>query len=281
MTTALAWSPAGLFVQSTAGGAVPIGPLGITAVRFAISFAALLPILWLERRHLVDTLRMGTAWLLAFVMVAYYLAAVTTFTLTTVAEGTLLVNSTPLFALGIRLARRAPVTRREMAGALIAFGGLCVILVPDVLGGTSGEGRLYGAGLALIAALMGALYSLIFAGTSEEEGAQPRPGIVTVLTFGVGLLLALPMMPSAGEMQANAGALLGLGLLVTALPTLLYSVASSRLPAVLVTTFRLLTPVVGTILAVLVWDEVLSVWFWIGGALVLVGLFVLVRPEAD
>lgn len=224
---------------------------------------------------------MGTAWLLAFVMVAYYLAAVTTFTLTTVAEGTLLVNSTPLFALGIRLARRAPVTRREMAGALIAFGGLCVILVPDVLGGTSGEGRLYGAGLALIAALMGALYSLIFAGTSEEEGAQPRPGIVTVLTFGVGLLLALPMMPSAGEMQANAGALLGLGLLVTALPTLLYSVASSRLPAVLVTTFRLLTPVVGTILAVLVWDEVLSVWFWIGGALVLVGLFVLVRPEAD
>lgn len=261
-------------MQAAAGGAVPLTPLGITAARFALSFAVLLPIAWTARRALADTLRLRTAWVLAAVMIGYYLTAVTTFTFTTVAEGTLLINSTPLFALAIRLARRDPVSRQEIVGALIAFGGLCVILVPDVVGGAANTDRLIGAGLGVLAATAGAVYALVFAQTREE----PDPGVVTLLTFALGALLSLPLMPPAAELSANAGALVGLGLIVTALPTLLYSVASSRLPAVLVTTVRLLTPIVGTLLAVVVWNERLGVLFWIGAALVLAGLFVLVRP---
>jgi drug/metabolite transporter (DMT)-like permease len=274
LTTALAWSPAGLFVQAAAGGAVALTPLGITAARFALSFLALLPVVWTARRNLVATARMPVAWTLAAVMIGYYLVAVTTFTFTTVAEGTLLINSTPLFALAIRMLRRQPVTRAEITGALIAFGGLCVILLPDVIGGSADTDRLIGAGLGLAAALAGAVYALVFAQTEQH----PDPGVVTLLTFAVGATLALPLMPSASELQANAGALIGLGLIVTALPTLLYSVASSRLPAVLVTTIRLLTPIVGTLLAVVVWNERLGATFWIGAALVLAGLYVLVRP---
>jgi drug/metabolite transporter (DMT)-like permease len=279
LTTALAWSPAGLFVQAASFGAVPLGVFGITAARFILASAVLLPVVWVARAHLVSTLRQPVTWALAAIMIAYYLTAVTTFTLTTVAEGTLLINSTPLFALAIRLARRQPVTRREGMGALIAFGGLCLILLPDLIGGEGGNDRLLGAALALGAALTGALYSLIFSGLRTSTGPRPDPGIVTLLTFGLGALMTLPMLPPLPDLKANAGALLGLGIIVTAIPTFLYSVASSRLPAVLVTTVRLLTPVVGTLLAVWIWNEVLSVPFWIGAALVLAGLYLLVRPD--
>ncbi len=275
--TALAWSPAGLFVQSAAFGPVPLSPLNITAARFTVALVALLPIAWTARNRLRTTLRLPVAWMLAAVMIGYYLTAVTTFTFTTVAEGTLLINSTPLFALAIRLVRRDPVSRGEIVGALIAFSGLCLILLPDVLGGVADlDRRLTGVGLGIAAAIAGAVYSLVFSQTT----ARPDPGVVTLLTFAVGGLLSLPLMPPVAELQANAGALIGLGLIVTAIPTLLYSVASSRLPAVLVTTIRLLTPIVGILLAVVLWDEgqQLGVSFWIGGILVLIGLFVLARP---
>lgn len=255
-----------------------MGAPTIAASRFAVAFVALLPILWVERRRLLETIRMGAAWVLACLMVGYYLASVTAFTLTTVAEGTLLVNTAPLFVLSIRLLRRDSVTRRELAGALIAFVGLCVMLLPDVLGGPSADGHLFGAGMALVAALIGALYSLIFAGLAERGGVQPRPSIVTVLTFAVGIVVASPILPTVEEWQGNLGALLALGVVVTALPTFLYSVASARLSAVVVTTFRLLTPVIATLLAVVFWNEVLGGWFWIGGGLVLAGLFVIARP---
>lgn len=276
--TALAWSPAGFFVQSASGGSLPMSAPTIAASRFVVALLALSPILILERRRLVQTLRMGASWLLACLMVGYYLASVTAFTLTTVAEGTLLVNTAPLFVLSIRLMRRDSVTRRELLGALLAFIGLCVILMPDIWGGVSTDGHLFGAGMALVAALIGALYSLIFARLAERGGVQPRPSVVTLLTFAVGVVVALPMMPTVEQWQGNLGALLALGIVVTAVPTFLYSVASSKLSAVVVTTFRLLTPIIATLLAVAFWDEVLGVWFWIGGALVLMGLFVIARP---
>ena len=70
----------------------------------------------------------------------------------------------------------------------------------------------------------------------------------------------------------DAAVFAALGAVSTAVPTVAFSVASRKLPAVLATTFALLTPVFAAAFAALVLGERPSPWLLPGGALVLGGV---------
>ena len=271
MLSAATWSLAGVWVRLLPG--VPLAT--VVAGRMALALVALAPIVWLRRRGLgrAD----GAAWALAALMAGYYVAAVAAFRLAPVAEATLFVNASPLFAVGWALIRREPLSRAQLAGTALALAGVAVIVLPGLLSAADADRqRLVGDALALVAAAGMAAYAVAFQRLGERA---PSPLLVTTLAFVIGgaALAALSGVLGAGayvglDGARSWGALVGLAVVTTAIPTLAYSTASRRLPAVVTTTVRLLTPAFAAVAAWAVLDEVPSVWLGLGGALVVAGL---------
>ena len=274
--SAATWSLAGVWVRLLPG--VPLAT--VVAGRLALALAVVGPVAWARRRTLGRP--GGAAWALAALMVAYYACAVGAFRLTPVAEGTLFVNSSPLFVVALSVVRGQPVRRGERWGTALALAGVALVLVPGLVAeGGAGRARVVGDGLALLAAAGMAAYAVSYRRLGDRA---PAPLLVTALTFGLGAVGGVALFAVQGgaalaglDAPPAWGALLGLGLVTTAVPTFAYSVAAQRLPPILTTTVRLLTPVFAAVAAWAVLDEVPSVWLVPGGALVLGGLAVSVR----
>ncbi len=274
---AATWSLAGVWVQLLPDVSMPM----IVAGRLALSFVALAPFVWWRRASLRLT---GAAWGLALLMVGYYVFAVSAFQLAPVAEGTLFVNSSPLFAVGWALIRREPLSRGEIWGTVLALIGVVLIVLPGLLSGSDADQqRIVGDGFALLASLSMAAYSI---GFQQLGDRVPSPLAVTALTFALGGVATVFLFGLEGdaafsglEDAASWGSLIGLGVITTAIPTVAYSVASSRLSAVVATMTRLLTPAFAAVAAWLILDEVPSVWLAPGGALVLGGLVMSLRSR--
>lgn len=281
VVSAATWALAGVWVRLLPG--VPLAT--IVSGRLALALVAVGPLALVRRQRLG---RAGAAaWGLAALMVAYYACAVAAFRFTPVAEGTLFINVSPLFAVAWALARREPVRRGERWGTALALLGVAAILAPSAAEGTdAGRARILGDGLALAAALGMAIYSIAYS-RLRASGRAPTPLLVTALTFmlgasgAAGLLMVQGSAALAGlSAPVPVGALLALALVTTAVPTFAYSVASQRLPPILTTTVRLLTPAFAAVAAWGVLGEVPSVWLVPGGALVLGGLALSVRAGA-
>lgn len=273
LVAALTWAPAGLFVRLLP----ELSLTGIVGGR--MGFAALLlgAAAWPRRVALARTLRQPLAWALAALMVAYYVLAVADLRLAPVGEATLCINTVPLFALAWRLVRRQPVHRRERLGAGVAFVGVAVLLLPSLLRGEAGALRALGDALGLGAAATGAAYALAYRHTTTR-GRALDPFAVTLLTFVLGALVLLPGTPWPGMEARTLDVLGAFALVTTALPTLAYSLAAQRLPSVVATTVRLLTPVAAAFLAAVFLGERPDLFAYAGAALVLGGLLLLVRP---
>jgi drug/metabolite transporter (DMT)-like permease len=71
--------------------------------------------------------------------------------------------------------------------------------------------------------------------------------------------------------------LLGLGILSTALPFWLYTIAVQRLPILLITAILLLEPLFATLFASIALQEIPSLWFAVGSILVFWGLLVIAK----
>ena len=278
---AATWSLAGVWIELLPG--VPVST--IVMGRLAISLLLVGPVaLWKWKALGRIT---PAVWGLALLMVAYYSVAVAGFRMTTVAEETLFLNVSPLFAVAWALVRGQRVLPGEKWGTGLALVGVAVILLPGLAGGgAEGLTRVLGNAVTLAAAGGMAAYSIAF-GHLRAAGRSPDPLLVTTLTFGVGALAMAALLLVRGSAAlagldgpATWGALVGLGVLTTAIPTVAYSVASSRLAPILTTTVRLLTPAFGALAAWLILDEVPSIWLIPGGALVLGGLLLSVRARA-
>ncbi len=273
---AATWSLAGVWVRWMPG--VPIGT--VVAGRLAVSLVVLSPLLWLRRK---DLGRPNLALVgLAALMGGYYVAAVAAFRLAPVAEATLFVNSSPLFAVGWALARREPLSRAQLWGTALALAGVAVIVGPGLVSGADADRqRLVGDGLALGAAALMAAYSVAFQRLGERA---PSPLLATAAASALGAI-ALAALVTVRGADALAGldslrpqaSLVGLAVVTTAVPTLAYSTASHRLPAVVVTTTRLLTPAFAAVAAYAMLGEVPSAWLIPGGGLVVGGLVLSLR----
>ena len=273
---AATWSLAGVWIRWLPGVPLPT----VVGGRLALALAALLPVVWWRRRRLGRPSPALAG--LAVVMGGYYVAAVAAFRLAPVAEATLFVNSSPLFAVGWAVVRREALTRGQVVGTALALAGVAVIIGPGLLSGADADRqRLLGDALALVAAGLMAAYSVAF----QRLGSRaPSPLLATAAVSALGAVALAAWVGLAGRAAVAGlgsapalGSLAGLAVVTTAVPTLAYSTASQRLPAVVVTTTRLLTPAFAAVAAWLALGEVPSVWLAPGGALVIGGLAVSLR----
>jgi drug/metabolite transporter, DME family len=253
-------------------GVQDASPVTVGAARVAVGALGLLllaraPLPWRDRR----------VWLGALGVAGYQPAFFLAVRETGVALGTVVaLGSAPvvtgLLAWALRRGRPGP---RWTAATALAATGLAVLAT----GGGSGDVRLSGVLLALVAAASYAGYTLA---TKDLLDAGVPSGAAIAAVFAGGALLlapALVLLP-AGWVATPAGAaeVLFLGLVPTTLAYVLFARGLGRISAAETSTLILAEPLTATALGVVLLGEHLTAATVAGGLLLVAGLAVLALP---
>lgn len=258
--------------------------LEILAIRLVVALLVMVPVLLVSRalRSSVHTLIVKpTVIVLSSLMVFYYLFAVRAFQLAPVSDVVLIVGLSPLLGLAARVIRRKPLIATEGIGAIIAFGGLVLFVLPKLQGHHTEIGTyLTGLLFAFSSAAITLAYASLF---NQYAARQPllNPVPIAFITFTIGSLVITPMTRSATLhwnllLQPRTIAIaLGLGLLSTVVPTLCYSYAAKQLSPILTTALNLLTPIFAAVIAAIWLREYLPWLSIVGAILTLIGILTL------
>jgi drug/metabolite transporter (DMT)-like permease len=166
------------------------------------------------------------------------------------------------------------LTPSRLAGVLVGFAGVCVLLGPGALGHL-------GAHTLAELAILGAAVSYAFAGTYGRRFRALPPVVPVAGMMTTAALMALPIalvMDRPWTLSVGArtwGALLGLALLSTALGFVLYFRLLATAGATNVMLVTLLMPVIAVLLGAAVLGEAVTGLALAGMALILAGLLVI------
>jgi drug/metabolite transporter (DMT)-like permease len=280
-TTAFLWGFGGVLIRLLA----PLPAVMITGLRLTIAAAAVLPfVAWRWRELPFADLRRNSTYFAATMLVSYFFTAAMAFQRIPVAEVAVLLAAAPLLVLAFNVIRGVAITSGEKIGALLAFCGVLTVVLPGFTAGNATLHRLAGDALAILSAGCTASFATMFARDHQRESRSADPTVVSLtafvlggaITFIVGLFVTGPHRALLTTRTHLLPALL-LGVFVTAAPSLAYSTASRRLPAVVTTTIQLLIPVVSVFAAQYILGEAPSRWVIPGGVLVLGGIGIMVR----
>lgn len=254
----------------------------IAFYRCAMAAAILLPLGLLRHRdeyRAMTPARWRLALLSGVFLGAHFATWIPSITFTTVAASAVLVQTTPIWvALMGRFIGERP-TRRGMVGILIALGGTMVIAG----GGFEGGSRaLFGDVLALCGAIFGAAYVLCGRSLRREISVVTYTGIVYTTAA---CLLAVIMLVSGTPFFGYSPEVWMLFAAMTLGPQLgghtVFNYLLGSLSATVVSIALLAEPVGATLLAFVVLGERPGAVTLVGGAIVLAGVFVAIRAEAD
>jgi drug/metabolite transporter (DMT)-like permease len=278
---ALGWGLTGTFIKLLP----QFSTFEILAIRLAVSFAMLLPILLL-RRSLYCQLKILICQpiiiLLSSLMVFYYLFAVRAFQLAPVSDVVLVVGLSPLLGVVGKVAARQALKSLETIGAVTAFSGLVLFVLPKVQVQTSDVSIYFtGLGFALLSAVVSLSYASLFKQCAKNQPLL-NPVLVGFITFTIGSSVMLPLIVVSSPQSFISGfnidviiISLGLSVLSTVIPTLCYSYAAKHLSPVLTTALNLMTPIFAAAIAALLLNEYLSLVSLIGAGLILIGILIL------
>jgi drug/metabolite transporter (DMT)-like permease len=208
---------------------------------------------------------------------------------TTILNATVLVNTTPVFAMLI-LASLFKVKPLSLAilGLIISFVGVCVIASSGtVIANLGANPESFSSGLtgdleAVIAALAEALY------LNYGRKTRSQMNIVSLMLpiyFSAALTVGIISLPIANKTWAfpteaqSILFLLGLGLLPTAIAHTLYFSSLSNLKSFETATLALLEPVGATVLGIVIFQEIPQPLFVFGSAMVLTGIFLVIKEK--
>jgi drug/metabolite transporter (DMT)-like permease len=192
---------------------------------------------------------------------------------TSVANSTLLANLAPIFVtLAGWLFWRQEVTRVFLVGMVVAIVGMFVLVGPNFgVGGT----RLLGDALGALTGAFYAGYMLAIKFARDAGASTPRlmawsTTITAIALFPVALLSPQPMLP-AGAMGWLV--LIGLAIVSQILGQGLIAYAFAHLPASLSSVSLLIQPVMASIFAWIIFGEAIGPVQFVGGAVVLAGIW--------
>lgn len=284
IATSVLWGTTGTAATFSTG----VGPLATGAASLGIGglLQALvaLPALHAQRTLLRSHLGLvGTGALAVFV---YPLTFYSSMHLAGVAVGTVVsLASAPLFA-GILewiTTRRPPTRRWFLAAAVGILGAALICTSPGQDGGVGGSdgtsGTVPGVLLGLVAGCSYALYSwvsyrLMVVGVGRGAAMGSVFGLGGVLLVPVLLLTGDPILDSTHNIAVAAY----MALIPMFLGYILFGYGLTRLSPSTATTVTLLEPAVAALLAVAVVGERLSVYGWVGMALIGLALVILALP---
>lgn len=223
------------------------------------------------------------SWGLALVMVIYYWLAVLAFLSAPIGEVSLLISTSPLLALLYRLVWRQPIYWLEGFASVIALLGVVLMLSPQLQ--YLQADKVFG----YICALGGAVVITAYAEAVRSRIATHQfisSSAVTLQTCVIGIIssgawliiqdqISLSVNWQPLKSSSSVVAALALGIASTWLPSVTYAYASKQLPLILISSTRLLTPVMASLIALYFLHESRNIIFWIGLTTVLAGLWLL------
>ncbi|MDN0083815.1 DMT family transporter [Crenobacter sp. SG2305] len=165
------------------------------------------------------------------------------------------------------------LNRRHWLGLALAFSGLLLLVLPGL--DASGDGALLGSLLALGAALLYAVATLI----AKRLPPGLPPALTASLQTGVGVLLLWPLVDADAAWHAGSHwlELTVLGLVHTCLMYVLMYAAFRRLPTHLIGALGFIYPVTAILVDWLAFDHRLGPAQWLGLVLILGANLWLVR----
>ena len=192
---------------------------------------------------------------------------------TSVANSTVLANLAPIFVtLAGWLVWRRTVTRTFLFGMAVAILGMFVLVGPNfALGGRP----LLGDALGALTAVFYAGYFLAIKVTRDAGGSTARlmawsTTITAIVLLPIALLAPQPFWPSG---VAGWWVLAGLALITQILGQGLIAYAFAHLPASLSSVSLLIQPVMAALFAWLIFGEAIGAAQYLGGAIVLAGIW--------
>jgi len=267
----LIWGASFLFI---AEGLEALAPDGVTFVRIAVGFMTL-SLMPAARRPIVRTDWKGTAWL-GVLWMAFPLSMFPHAEQHVSSAMTGMLNgATPLFATAVAalLARRLP-SRAVVVGLAVGLLGALLVAAP-----TLGEGQSSTMSVLLIVA---ALVSYGVA-INLARPLQQRNGALPVIwrALAVALVLTAPLgLPALFHAQWTLRAalsMLALGALGTGIANVLVAVAAGRMGATKASASTFLMPAVALVLGLAVRGEHVTAIAMAGGAVCLVGAWLVRR----
>ena len=210
---------------------------------------------------------------------------------TSVAASVTLVQSQPVFvAVGATLLLDERIGRTKAAGIAVALAGMVLMSVADAGSGAAGPRPLYGNALAVVGAVMVAIYYL--AGRSLRQRVPLIPYVVVVygvcalvlfaLVLGDALAASSALAPTFFDYPAEEWLLfLGMAVGPGIFGHTVFNWALAHLEASVVSVSLLGEPVGSTLLAVVLLAEVPGVVTLVGGAVVLGGIYLTTRAREE
>ena len=193
---------------------------------------------------------------------------------TSVANSTLLANLAPIWVtVAGWLLWKQKVTRLFLVGMFVALAGMFVLVGPNfAIGGT----RLAGDALAAFTAIFYGSYMLAIKRARDAKASTARlmawsTTITAVILLPFALFSPQPMLPGSASGWL---VLFGLAIVTQILGQGLIAYAFAHLPASLSSVSLLIQPVVAAFVAWLLFAEAVGPAQWIGGAIVLAGIWI-------
>jgi drug/metabolite transporter (DMT)-like permease len=199
---------------------------------------------------------------------------------TSVANSTVLANLAPIFVtLAGWIFWRRVVTGLFLAGMAAAIAGMFVLVGPEFAVG----------GRALLGDALGALTAVFYAGyfltikVARDAGASTArlmawsTTITSVVLLPIALLAPQPFLPGSAQGWL---VLAGLAMISQVLGQGLIAYAFAHLPASLSSVSLLIQPVMAALFAWMLFGEAIGPAQWIGGAMVLGGIYVARRGSS-
>ncbi len=270
----LALSFSALFVRwaSTAGGA----PGTVTSFyRMVIATLALLPV-FIQQQAKVK-FRMPWKWLTLAVLAGLFSAfdhAIwsTSIEYTRVANATLLNNISPLWvALVAMIVFREKLSSRFWLGLGLTLAGAGIVFGNDII---SNPHLSWGDALALVSSLFYAAYFLFTQLSRRHLTTTTHVWLVCLSASLVLLVVCLVLdLPLSGYPAPVYMAFLGAGLVSQTFGYSVIGYALGHLPASVVAPTIVAQPVITALVAIPLFGESLHLAQWIGGAVVLLGIY--------
>lgn len=226
----------------------------------------------------------------AAAVAVYPLAFYSSMHLAGVTIGTVVtIGSAPLLSAVIeRVFDGKPLTGRWAMGATLGILGTVMLCLAkahghaDAAAGASGVRSMFGILLGLVAGATYALYSWTAHRLIQNGIAS---GAAMGATFGLGGIMLIPVLLVTGaplvESWTNAAVGLYMVLIPMGLGYILFGKGLARVSASTATTLSLIEPVVAALLAAVVVGEQLPLLGWLGAALIVSCLYVLVQQPAS
>ena len=259
-----------------------VDPLFLTFARMALGAALGLTVLALLHRLDVRVFREPIVWALGAVNAAGFELQNAGILLTTASKTALLVNVNIVFiAILMAFFFREAVTGSKVVGILIGVFGVVVLATkfdPASLGG----GAFAGDVMVFVAGVVWAFYVV---GIKKRVD---RGGDYVALTAGIlattAILATIPLFFVGWPLPTSGTGWLGilyLGLVPTFGPLMLYVASMRTISPTISALLILLEVVVAAILSFLMFQDALDAFTLIGGALILLGAYVVTRGQKE